>query len=89
MSQEFWKRSPLTGQKYDYFSKDILHIVNLSQVDFYMNECDLVPIDVMLSDDRKRPGKKIVLFLFSKEETKDAYTAWCEREHDTEGGANE
>lgn len=54
-----------------------------------MNECDLVPIDVMLSDDRKRPGKKIVLFLFSKEETKDAYAAWCEREHDTEGVANE
>jgi hypothetical protein len=48
-----------------------------------------VPIDVMLSDDRKRPGKKIVLFLFSKEETKDAYTAWCEREHNDKGEVNE
>ena len=28
MGTEFIKRSPITGRKYDYFSKDILRIVN-------------------------------------------------------------
>ena len=82
MADEYWKRSPVTGRKYDYFSKDVIHILNLAQADFYMNERGIMPLDIMLSDDRKRPGKKVVLFCFSKEETKDAYIAWCEREHE-------
>lgn len=86
MGTEFWKRSPVTGRKYNYFSKDVLHIVNLSQVDFYMNECGIMPLDIMLTDDRKRPGKKMVLFCFSKEESKEAYNLWCERDHNIIGG---
>ncbi len=78
MAEEFWKRSPVTGRKYDYFSKDVLRIVNLQQVDYYMNECGIVPLDIVLSDDRKCPGKKIVLFCFSREETKQAYNQWVE-----------
>ena len=65
MADEFWKRSPVTGRKYDYFSKDVVHLVNLAQCDYYMNECGVMPLDIMLTDDRKRPGKKIVLFCFS------------------------
>lgn len=82
MADEFWKRSPITGRKYDYFSKDIVHLVNLAQCDYYMNECGVMPLDIMLTDDRQRPGKKIVLFCFSKEETKEAYQAWCTRDHE-------
>ena len=82
MADEFWKRSPVTGRKYDYFSKDVLHLVNLAQCDFYMNECGIMPLDIMLTDDRKHPGKKIVLFCFSKEESQEAYKLWCEREHE-------
>lgn len=74
--ETYWKRSAVTGRKYDYFSKDILRIINLQQVDYYMNECGIMPLDIMLSDDRNRPGKKIVLFCFSKQETKDAYDNW-------------
>ena len=79
MSEEFIKRSPVTGRKYDYFSKDVLHLVNLSQVDYYMTNFNIMPLDIVLSDDRKHPGKKIVLFMFSKEETADAYKSWIER----------
>lgn len=84
MADEFWKRSPVTGQKYDYFSKDIVHLVNLSQCDYYMNECGIMPLDIMFSDDRKHPGKKIVLFCFSKEQTREAYESWVKRGKDIE-----
>lgn len=81
MKEQYWKRSPVTGRKYDYFSEDVLHLVNLAQCDFYMNECGVMPLDIMLTDDRKNPGKKIVLFCFSKNETQSFYKIWCEREH--------
>ncbi len=83
MAEKFYKRSSITGRKYDYFSKDILRIINLQQVDFYMNEKGIIPLDIMLSDDRNKPGKKVVLFLFSREETKEAYSDWCQKEHET------
>lgn len=79
MGTEFIKRSPITGRKYDYFSKDILRIINFEQSFFYIEEFNIIPLDIILSDDRQRPGKKIVLFLFDKNETKEAYTAWCTR----------
>lgn len=82
MSESFMKRG-ISGKKYDYFSKDILRIVNLHQVDFFMQEYGLVPIDVVLSDDRKHPDKKIVLFIFEKtEKCQEAYATWRDREHD-------
>lgn len=28
MAEQFWKRSPITGRKYDYFSKDNVRILN-------------------------------------------------------------
>ena len=79
MSESYIKRSPITGRKYDYFSKDVLHIVNFEQSFFYIEEFNIIPLDIVLSEDRKRPGKKIVLFLFDREETHDAYIAWVER----------
>jgi hypothetical protein len=42
----------------------------------------IIPLDIVLSDDRNRPGKKVVLFLFSRQETKEAYSAWCNRKHE-------
>lgn len=82
MSTTFIKRSPITGRKYDYFGDDVIRLLNFEQSFFYIEEMGIIPLDIVLSDDRKRPGKKVVLFLFSKQETQDAYKAWCEREHD-------
>ena len=80
----FIKRSPITGRKYDYFSDDVIRLLNFQQAFYYIEDKGIVPLDIVLSDDRKRPGKKVVLFLFSKEETKDAYNDWCMRGHDKE-----
>ena len=88
MGDTFIKRSPVTGRKYDYFSKDVLHIVNFEQSFFYINEFGIVPLDIVLSEDRKRPGKKIILFLFDKNETKEAYDAWVKRGEELKEGKN-
>ena len=80
----FIKRSPITGRKYNYFSDDIVRILNFEQAFYYVEEMGIIPLDITLSDDRKKPGKKVILFLFSREETRDAYASWCEREHETQ-----
>lgn len=79
MAEQFWKRSPITGRKYDYFSKDNVRILNFEQAFFYCEEKGIVPLDIVLSDDRQRPGKKVIIFIFSREETRQAYIDWCER----------
>ena len=76
---KFVKRSPITGRKYDYFGEDVLRLLNFEQCFYYIEEKGIIPLDIVLSDDRKHPGKKVVLFLFSKKETQDAYAEWCER----------
>lgn len=75
---EYIKRG-ISGKKYDYFSKDYVRILNLQQIDFYINEFGITPIDVVISDDRKNPDKKVVLFVFKKDETYEAYDAWVIR----------
>ena len=85
---KFIKRSPITGRKYDYFSKDTLRILNYYQSFYYIEEFNIIPLDIVLTDDRQRPGKKIVLFLFDKNETKEAYAAWCNREKGVENNEN-
>lgn len=80
----YMKRSPITGRKYDYFGDDVIRLLNFRQSFFYIEEMGVVPLDIVLSDDRKRQGKKVVLFLFSKEETREAYDAWCKKEHEEE-----
>lgn len=44
----------------------------------------IVPLDIVLADDKKRKGKKILMFIFSKSETQEAYKIWLSREHYTE-----
>ena len=82
---EYIKRG-ISGKKYDYFSKDYVRILNLQQIDFYINEFGITPIDVIISDDRKNPDKKVVLFVFKKDETYEAYDAWVKREQEQKEG---
>lgn len=83
---EFIKRSPITGRKYNYFSKDIIRIVNFHQA-FYYIENGIIPLDIVLSKDRNNSDKNIILFLFSKEESQYIYNQWInhrkELENDT------
>ena len=76
---EFIKRSKLTGEKYNVFDPDIARIVNLKQIIFYL-QLDLIPIDICVSEDRT--GKKILVYLYRKSETKEAFDRWCR--YDTE-----
>lgn len=81
----FIKRSPITGRKYDYFSDDTIRLLNFQQAFFYIDDMGIIPLDIVLSDDRKHPGKKVILFLFSRAETQSAYNIWCERKHTIDG----
>ena len=82
---EYIKRG-ISGKKYDYFSKDYVRILNLQQIDFYINEFNITPIDVIISDDRKNPDKKVVLFVFKKDQTYEAYDAWVKRGQEQKEG---
>ena len=72
------KRSPVTGKKYDYFSKDIIRIVNLMQAMAYISNGAEV-IDIYTSKDLKTE-KPILIFVFNREATKQLYDAWCKHE---------
>lgn len=76
---EFMKRSNITGRKYNYFDQNIIRLVNYYQAFYYIEEFGIIPLDIQLSTDRKNPDKKIILFLFDKNETTEAYDAWCKR----------
>lgn len=74
---EFIKRSALSGEKYDVFDKDIIHIVNIYQAAYYV-EYGIPILDVQLSSDR-RTGKPMLIFLFRKSATKVAFDLWCKQ----------
>lgn len=75
---EYIKRSAVTGKKYDYFSKDYVRIVNPRQSMAYLsNGAEL--IDIYTSRDRTT-GKPILIYVFTRESTKELYDAWCNHE---------
>ncbi len=80
MATEFWKRSNITRKTYNYFSTDIVRILNLKQaMAFISNGAEL--IDIYTSKDRKT-GNPILIFVFDKESTKDLYELWMKHELD-------
>ena len=83
--ETYIKRSAITGRTYDYFSKDIVRILNMPQAFYYIEEKDIIPLDIVLSSDRNNPSKKLIVFIFSKEETHDAYISWINRESEENG----
>lgn len=75
--EEFLKRSKLTGKKYNVFDPNIVRILNMQQVAYYLSQ-DLIPIDVCVSEDKN--GKKILVYLYYKSETQEAFDRWCRRD---------
>ena len=63
----------------DYFAKDTVRIVNLRQICTYLS-LGKTPVDIYPSVDFKTNNPMLV-FLFDREETKDAYTRWCNSEN--------
>lgn len=74
---EYFKRSALSGEKYDVFDEDVIHILNIFQAAYYVeNGCPI--LDVQLSSDRKS-GKPILVFLFRRSATKSLFDQWCKQ----------
>ena len=77
MVQPYYKKSEITGRIYNLFN--VCRILNLSQVCYYLNQH--VPIeDIEVSEDRKF-SNPILVFLFDRDLSKEAYDNWCNREH--------
>lgn len=81
---EYIKRSALSGEKYDVFDDDIVHIINIYQAAYYC-EAGIPILDVQLSSDRKT-GKPMLVFLFRKSLSKPIFDRWCKQK---EGGGND
>jgi hypothetical protein len=66
-----------------YYPSEVVRIVNSKQFKLYIAN-GIYPIDIYTGMDRKT-GKTILVMIFLKEETKEAYELWCkyELEEDT------
>jgi len=67
----------------NYTEKEVCRIINPLQAKMYIKN-KVYPIDIYTGMDRKT-GKTILVMIFLKEETKEAYELWCryELEEDT------
>lgn len=72
MPEKFYKRSKQTNEYYNLF--DTVRILNVQQCAFYMDK-GIELKDVYVSKDKN--GKPILVFLFDKNDTKEAYDEWC------------
>ena len=82
---EFIRRSALSGEKYDVFDTDIIHILNIYQAAYYVeNGCPI--LDVQLSNDRIT-GKPVLVFCFRRSSTKPLFDKWCKQKE--EGAADD
>lgn len=60
----------------DYTSKEVVRILNIEQQIFY-NEHGVYPIDLYPSYD-DRMDRKVVVFIFAKQDTNQVYQQWLE-----------
>lgn len=74
--EECVRRSRLTGKHYNLFGDEIVRIVNMQQATAYISH-DILPIDIYPSE---KDGRKILVFLFDREETREVYDLWCKHE---------
>lgn len=74
---EFIKRSALSGEKYDVFDKDLIHLLNPQQAAFYVSR-NIPILDVTLSTNREN-GRPILCYIFRRSETKEVFDAWCKQ----------
>lgn len=73
--KETLRYSRLTGRYFNIFGT--VRILNTAQATFYMSN-DVFPLDVYVSKDFKN-NRNVLVFLFSRDETKDLYDEWCSR----------
>lgn len=78
MKEEYYIRSEITGRSYNLFC--CVKILNVQQAIFYI-EHRVKLMDLVISKDRKSE-KPVLVFIFNKEDTREAYDLWCNRKVD-------
>lgn len=63
---------------FSYDSKDVVRIKNPKQRDLYLMN-GIMPKDIYTSID-ERTNEKILVYIFLKEDTREAYEKWCNYE---------
>lgn len=75
MAKPYYKKSCITGRKYDLFN--CVRILNLRQVCRYI-ELNTPIEDIEVGKDKN--GNPCLVFLFDRNLSKDAYDKWCNYE---------
>ena len=65
--------SEITG--YDYNPHEVVRLVNIRQICSYL-QMNKKPVDIYASVDLKT-NNPVLVVLFNREDTKDAYSRWC------------
>ena len=63
---------------FSYDNRDVVRIVNPKQRDLYLTN-GIMPKDIYTSIDDKT-NEKILVYIFLKSETREAYEKWCNYE---------
>lgn len=75
MNEKRYETSKITGRTYELFSQ--IRILNIKQSIFYLKN-GVVLNDIEISEDRKT-HEPVMVFLFNREDTRDAYDKWCKQ----------
>ena len=76
-NNEFFRTSNLTGKTYNFF--ETVKIKNITQSAAYIDH-GVFPVDIRVG--KTEDNKRILLFYFDREESKDVFDKWCRYELD-------
>jgi len=79
------KISAITGRVYD--PHDIVNILNLDQVKFYIEDMGIPLQDIKFSTSKKME-KTVIVFLFLKKDTAVAFDRWVRRRDENKNDRN-
>ena len=71
-------KSEVTGKT--YYASDVVRILNIQQVIAYI-KAGVEVLDVYPSED-KETGKPLLVFMFDRKASRQAYDLWCKRKLD-------
>lgn len=77
MGKEDMIHSDVTGQ--DYYPHDVVRLINIRQICSYL-QLNKKPVDIYASVDFKT-NSPVLVVLFNRNDTKDAYSRWCNSEN--------
>ena len=73
MAAPHYVTSKITGRTYDLFA--VVRILNIQQSIWYLKNG--VPLEDMEIGEDRKTGLPVLVFLFSRAESQNAYDSWC------------